>query len=625
MAWKLQAGFGKTAPVKTGRERDQASQGLLMQEKQLRALIARVKDGRLSRRAFVQRMTALGLTAPMAGLMLSHSGVAWAQARFDYKPTKAGGGGPLKTLLWQAPTLLQPHFAVGTKDQEACRLFYEPLAYWDSDANLIPILASEVPSLEGGTLASDGMWVVWKLKPGVTWHDGKPFTADDCVFTWQYAVDPATAAVSSGSYRDLKVEKVDDHTIKIAFAKPTPYWADAFVGWKGMILPKHLFEAFKGDKSREAPTNLAPVGTGPYKFVEFKPGDLVRGELNKSYHMPNRPHFDTVEMKGGGDAVSAARAVLQTGEYDYAWNLQVEDEILKRLEAGGKGRVGISPGGGIEHIQLNTTDPWTEVDGERSSVKTRHPTLSDKAVRDALNLLVDRAAVEKFIYGRTGYATANFLNNPARFISKNTKYEFNIDKANQILDAAGWKRGADGVREKDGKKLHYVYQSSINAPRQKNQAIVKQACEKAGISIEVKAVTASVYFSSDAGNPDTYPHFYTDLQMYNTTMPEADPAFFMNQFCSWEVAAKANKWQGRNITRWRSAAYDEAYRAAEKELDPVKRAALFIKMNDLVIADVVVIPVVARPKVQGLSAKLQAPVSGWDNDFAQIFDWYREA
>jgi len=595
-----------------------------MREQQLRGLIARVKDGRMSRRAFVRRMTALGLTAPMAGLMLHQSGVAWAQAKVAYKPTKAGGGGSLKTLLWQAPTLLQPHFAVGTKDQEACRLFYESLANWDSGANLVPVLAAEIPSYEGDTLAKDGMWVIWKLKQGVKWHDGKPFTADDCVFTWQYATDPATAAVSSGSYRDLKVDKIDDHTIKINFAKPTPYWADAFVGWKGMIIPKHLFEAYKGDKSREAPANLAPVGTGPYKFVDFKPGDLVRGEINKNYHQPNRPHFDTVEMKGGGDAVSAARAVLQTGEYDYAWNLQVEDEILKRLEAGGKGRVGISAGGNIEHIQLNTTDPWTEVDGERSSVKTKHPTLSDKAVRDALNLLVDRASVEKFIYGRTGYATPNFLNAPEKVRSKNTSYEFNIEKANQILDAAGWKRGADGIREKDGKKLHYVYQTSINAPRQKNQQIVKQACEKAGISMELKAVTASVFFSSDAGNPDTYPHFYTDLQMYNTTMPEADPAFFMNQFCSWEVSAKANKWQGRNITRWRNAEYDEAYKAAEKELDAVKRAALFIRMNDLVVADRVVIPVVGRPKVQGLSNKLKAEVSGWDNDFAQIADWYRE-
>ena len=591
----------------------------------MRAMIARVKDGRMSRRAFVRKMVALGLTAPMAGMMLSHSGVAWGQATPAYKPTKAGGGGALKLLFWQAPTLLNPHFAVGTKDQEASRIFYEPLAGWDGEGNLMPILAAEVPTLKNGGLADDGKSVVWKLKRGVTWHDGKPFTADDCVFNWEYAKNPGTAAVTIGTYQDITVEKVDDFTIKVLFKKPTPFWADAFVGTRGMLIPKHLFEAYKGDKSRDAPNNLTPIGTGPYKFVDFKPGDLVRGAINPSYHVKNRPHFDTIEMKGGGDAVSAARAVLQTGEYDYAWNLQVEDEILKKLEEGGKGKVGITDGGNIEHIQLNTTDPWTEVDGERSSLKTKHPTLSDKAVRDALNLLVDRGSVEKFIYGRTGLATANFLNNPRRFRSTATKWEFNVDKANKILDDAGWKRGADGVREKDGKKLKYVYQTSINAPRQKNQQIVKQACEKAGISVELKAVTASVFFSSDVANPDTYPHFYTDLQMYTTTMTQPDPALFMNQFCSWEAASKENKWQGRNITRWRSEEYDKAYRASEGELDPVKRAALFIKMNELVVADVVVIPVVYRPLVHGEVHKLVAPASGWDNDLWLISDWYREA
>jgi ABC-type transport system substrate-binding protein len=182
--------------------------------------------------------------------------------------------------------------------------------------------------------------VTWKLKNGVTWHDGKPFTADDCLVTWEFAADPATASVSIGTYKDVKVDKVDSHTIRVTFQKPTPFWADAFCGERGMVIPKHLFEAFKGAKSREAPNNLKPVGTGPYRFVDFKPGDVVRGELNPGYHMPNRPHFDTIEMKGGGDAVSAARAVIQTGEFDYAWNMQVEDEILKRLEQGGRGKGG---------------------------------------------------------------------------------------------------------------------------------------------------------------------------------------------------------------------------------------------------------------------------------------------
>jgi peptide/nickel transport system substrate-binding protein len=595
-----------------------------MNERQLRDLIDAAKTGRVSRRAFVRRMVAAGLTAPFAGLLLQHAGVAAAPAQFQYKPTKAGGGGTLKTLWWEGPTLLNPHFAVGTKDQDGSRIFYEPLAGWDSDGNLVPVLAAEIPDIENGGLSRDGKSATWKLKRGVKWHDGHPFTADDCVFNWEYASDPATAATTIGDYKDVKVEKVDDYTIKVLFAKPTPFWADAFVGaGHGQIIPKHLFEKYQGGNSREAPNNLKPVGTGPFTFVDFKPGDLVRGKRNPNYHMPNRPYFDAIEMKGGGEAVSAARAVLQTGEYDYAWNLQVEDEILKRLEASGRGRVLIVPTGNIEHIQLNNTDPWKTVDGQRSSIKTKHPFLTDPAVRQALNLLVDRLSVQKYIYGRTGVATANFINNPKKFRSPNTHYEFNIKKAIAILEKGGWKPGADGIREKNGVKLKIVYQTSVNAPRQKNQEIIKQACQKAGIAVELKAVLASVFFSSDVGNPDTYRKFYTDIQMYTTTMTSPDPKDFMRQFLSSEVAQRENKWQGRNVTRWRNAAYDALYEASQNELDPAKRAAMFIKMNDMVVKDVVIIPEIYRPRVSGIAKGLNAPMSGWDSDFWALQDWYR--
>jgi peptide/nickel transport system substrate-binding protein len=596
-----------------------------MKELELRDLIADVKAGQLSRRDFVQRMIAVGLTAPMAGVMLSQSGVAMAETAIPYKPTKAGGGGLLKILYWQAVTLLNPHFAVGTKDQDGCRIFYEPLAGWDQDGNLVPILAAEIPSKENNGLAEDGLTVIWKLKRGVKWHDGTPFTADDVVFNWEYARTPETAAVSIASYKDINVEKVDDFTVRVKFAKPTPFWADAFVGTYGMIIPKHLFADYIGGKSRDAPTNLKPVGTGPYVFVDFKPGDIVRAKLNPDYHLANRPHFDTIEIKGGGDAVSAARAVLQTGEYDYAWNMQVEDEILTKLESAGKGKVLIVETGNIEFIMLNSTDPAVEVDGERASVKTRHPLFSDPAVRQAINLLIDRNSIEKFIYGRTASATANFLNAPERVRSKNTKYEFSIEKANAILEAAGWKKGADGIRAKDGKALKFVYQTSINAPRQKTQAIIKQACQKAGIEVELKSVVASVFFSSDTANPDTYTHFYADAQMYNTTMTQPDAGFFMNQYLSWQVATKENKWQGRNVSRWQSKEYDEIYKQAEQELDAVKRAAMYIKLNDLVVSDNYIQPLLRRPKVSAVKDNLAAPLSGWDNDLWQIANWYREA
>jgi len=247
-------------------------------------------------------------------------------------------------------------------------------------------------------------------------------------------------------------------------------------------------------------------------------------------------------------------------------------------------------------------------------------------VRQALNLLVDRAAVQEEIYGRQGQTSANFLNAPSRFYSKNTRWEFNVDKANQILEAAGWKRGADGIRAKDGKRLKMIYQTSINAPRQKNQQIVKQVAARAGIDLELKSVVASVFFSSDPANPDTFPHFYADLQMYNTTMTAPDPQYFMNQFCSWEIAAKANKWQGRNVTRFRNDEYDRVYKAADSELDPVKRAALFIRMNDILIQNVVVIPVLWRNGVSASATRLRGmDLTGWDSTFWRLAHWHREA
>jgi peptide/nickel transport system substrate-binding protein len=595
----------------------------MQEERQLRALIEDVRAGKLPRRGFIQHLVGLGLTAPMASMLLMHAGVAQAQPAPAYKPTKRGGGGTLKTLWWQGATLLQPHFANGTKDQEGSRIFYEPLASWDNDGNLVPILAAEVPTRENGGLAADGKSVVWKLKKGVTWHDGKPFTADDCVFTWEYARDPATAAVTIGVFKDVKVEKIDSHTIKVIFAKATPFWAQAFVAAEGMVIPKHLFAPYIGAKSREAPNNLKPVGTGPYKFVDFKPGDMVRGEINSTYHMANRPYFDAIEMKGGGDATSAARAVLQTGEFDYAWNLQVEDEILKKMEASGKGKAFIVPSGDIEFMQLNPTDPWTEVDGERASIKSKHFAFSDPAVRQAMALLADRQGIQEFIYGRTGVATPNFLNNPKRYYSPNNKFEFNVEKASQILDNAGWKKGSDGIREKGGKKMKFVFQTSVNALRQKEQAVIKQGCQKAGIDLELKSVTASVFFSSDVANPDTYGKLYSDMQMYTTTMTQPDPERFMDQYTSWEISSKANKWQGRNIARYVSEDYDKTFRAAQEELDAVKRTAMFIKMNDLPVQSGLIIPLISRPRVRGASLNLAMQLTGWDLDVSFLHDWHR--
>ena len=595
-----------------------------MDEWELAESLRRVREGSLDRRQFARTLLGLGLTAPMVVELLGPR-PGHAQARRSvFTPTRRGGGGELKTLWWQAPTILNPHLATGAKDADASRIFYEGLVSFDPDGTIVPNLTAEIPTIENGGVARDGLSIIVKVKKGVQWHDGKPFTADDVVFTWEYIMDPATAATTSGAYRDIaRIDKLDSHTVKIGYKNPNPFWPKAF----SSIIPRHVFAPFKGARSREAPANLKPVGTGPYRVVDFKPGDLVRAEVFPGYHEANWPFFDRIEMKGGGDAVSAARAVIQTGEYDFAWNMQVEDDVLRRMEQqGGKGRLDIAWGGGTEQMFFNFSDPLKDVDGERSSVKAPHPFLTDHAVRTALSLLVDRASIQEQIYGRHGQATANYLNAPPVFRSKNTRWEFSPEKAAKVLDGAGWKRGGDGVRAKDGKRLRMLFQTSINAPRQKTQAIVKQAAAKIGIELDVKAVVPAVYFSTDPANPDTLAHFSADLQMHSLINGSPDPQLFMQPFVSWEIAQKENKWAGRNSTRWRNDEYDRMYKAAETEMDPVKRAALFIRMNDMLIQSVVIVPFLWRGTASAVSNRLRGTdISGWDLTFWNLAHWYRDA
>ncbi len=541
-------------------------------------------------------------------------------------PTKRGGGGTLKILQSQAPVTYNPLLSSGTKDDLIGRIVYEPLCTIDVTGNIVPVLVSEVPTDANGGVAADGKSVTYKLKQGVKWSDGQPFNADDVVFTFDYVRDPATASTMVGNYETVaSVQKIDDYTVKVNFKDVTPGWFVAFFGAGGNILPKHIFQADKGTGARNSPNNLKPIGTGPYKVTSFAPGDSVIYAINENYREANKPFFDAVQLKGGGDAASAARAVLQTGDYDYAWNLQVEDTVLKQLETGGKGVAGFVPGGGIERLLINFTDPNKEVDGERSSLKAPHPFLADPQVRQALALASDRKTINDTLYGRAGEPGINLLYDPPQFNSKNNTAEFSLDKANALLDAAGYVRGSDGYRAKNGVVLSVLYQTTVNAVRQKTQQLIKDAWEKIGVKTELKSIDAGVYFSSDAGNPDTAAHFYADIEMYTSSNTSPDPQSYMSNWYGPNVDQKANNWSLGNRSRWQNADYDKLYDAAKTELDDAKRAQQFIQMNDLIVKNYVHISLVNRKGVHGRTKALQnINLTTWDVDYWNIANWTRQ-
>ncbi|HZG39298.1 MAG TPA: peptide ABC transporter substrate-binding protein, partial [Nodosilinea sp.] len=318
----------------------------------------------------------------------------------------------------------------------------------------------------------DGTSVTWKLKEGITWSDGTPFTAEDVVFTYEFIVNPEVATVNAGTYELVEsVEALDDTTVQITFKEPNPAWYLVFTGTEGMVLPKHIFEDYNGPNGREAPANTMPVGTGPYRVTSFTPGDVIVYEANPSYREADQLAFSRVELKGGGDATSAARAVLQTGDVDYANNLQVEAAILEQLEAAGQGEVVANFGSLVERVILNFTDPnQATADGETSSTEFPHPFFSDPQVRQAINLALDRDTIAAQLYGPTGQATTNFLVAPGPFASDNTSFDYDPEAAAALLDEAGWvDSNNNGTRDKDGREMTVVFQTSVNPVRQKTQ------------------------------------------------------------------------------------------------------------------------------------------------------------
>jgi peptide/nickel transport system substrate-binding protein len=585
-----------------------------------------IAHGRLGRREAIVRLIALGLSAAESGALLSAIDSKPATAA---QPQRRGVDGSLKILYWQAPNMLNAHLAEGNQDLQASRLCTEPLLTVDGAGRFTPVLAAEVPTRANGGLAPDGASVTYRLKRGIRWADGQPFTSDDVVFTYQFISDKHTKSTWFSTYSSVdRVEALDPYTVKVTYQKPTPAWYQAFVGDRGQILPRHALEAYLNESARNAPFNTKCFGTGPYKVDSFAPGDLIVYSINEYYREPLKPAFKQVQFKGGGDAVSAARAVLQTGDYDYAFNLQVEWPVLDALTKAGRGKLATAPGSALEGVYFNMTDPNTERDGQRSALGVPHPFLSDVQVRRALAFAIDRLSIASQLYGEEGAASANILTTPTRYASKNTRIVFDPGQANQLLDAAGWRRGPDGIRMKNGVKMQLTLATSTNTLRQKEQQIIKAGWDQIGASTQLKAIDSGSFFSISAGNNDTYLHFYNDAELYanNFTL---FPSGFMAQYYSGDpartIAQKENGWAGQNVVRWQSAEFNRLYDEALVELDPQKNANLWIRMNDLLVDQVVEVPLIDRKIVAARAATLYTGnnMSPFDPSTPNVAEWRR--
>ena len=565
--------------------------------------------------------------------MRFRSALLGAAACFALAPAahaERGSDGEVKVFYYQAVSVLNAYLSAGTKDIEAGSLVLEPLAGFGVDGELFPRLAAEIPTLENGGVAADLTSITWKLKEGLLWSDGTPVTSADVKFTWEYCTNPEGGCAQAAAYEGItSIDTPDDLTVVINFDGPKPYPYKAFSGGTSPILQKAQFEACLGAAAASCTEqNTKPIGTGPFVVTDFKVNDVVTLEANPNYRDPDKPAFAKVTIKGGGDALAAASSVMETGEFDYAWNTQINPEQQAQMEAGGKGKFVNAFGTLVERIEMNMTDPSAELaEGERSTVAHPHPILSDPKVRQALSMAIDRQTLVDVGYGGAGRPTCNLVPAPAIYASDNTAcLKQDIEGAKALLADAGWTdTDGDGIVDKDGKKLSIVYQTTVNAVRQDFQALIKGWWNEIGVEVELKAIDPSVFFGGDAGSPDTFQKFYADVQMYANNFDGTDPEAYMAGYLCNKIPGPDNQWQGENINRFCDPAYDEMVKELSGTGDPAARSALVKKMNDMLTKDNnIVIPLVDRGRFSAQSNSLGGFVmNAWDTELWNAQDWTR--
>ncbi len=541
-----------------------------------------------------------------------------------------GRDGHVKIIYWQAPSTLNPYLSAGIKDIESASLILEPLARHDEQGNMLPWLAEEIPTIDNGGINNDLSEIIWKLRSDIVWSDGTPFTAADVVFTADYCMHEESGCTGLAHFRGvMNVKAMGTHTVKITFDSPAPYPYGPFVGARTPILQASQFAACVGANASDCTEqNSYPIGTGPFKAIEFQPDDVVRMVANPNYREQNKPAFSTLTLKGGGDAAAASRAVMETGEFDYAWNILLPPNAIAELEKGNKGKLVGGFGTLVEWIMVNLTDPAPGLGEQgRSTSSHPHPFLSDLQVRRALSMAIDRNRLVEVGYGKAGKITCNVI--PAPQIYRSSANEKcmtqDIVGANALLDKAGWvDTNGNGVRDKDGVELKLLYQTSTNAVRQDFQNLIRKWWLEIGVETELRKIDASVFFGSDSESPDTLQKFYADVQMYANMFSGTDPQSYLASWLCADIPRPESQWQGGNIPRFCSLEYDELHERLTRTAGISERARIVRQLNDILVQEHVIIPLVHRGRISVHANSLGGVVfNTLDSELWNVADWYR--
>lgn len=525
---------------------------------------------------------------------------------------ETGSGGTAVFAMLQEPGSMNPLFSNEGASELSIGPVQEPLFSPRADGEYEPLLAEEVPTVENGGISSDGLTVTFRLKDGITWSDGEPLTSEDLIFTWDVINNPATTTVPGPAYEKVEdVNATDELTVTVTMSEVNPLYLDLF----NAILPAHRFSSTEID--RNDPLAQLPLGSGPFVYGEWRTGDTMALVRNESYWRdPELPRLDGITWRIVADRETAITS-LARGEYDGIWWLLAGDvDVLQtEIDAGAPIQLQTSEEPGLpEWIWFNHTNP--------ADPTQPHPVLGDPAVRKAIDAAINRTAIVDTVLNGNGELTGGLINK-GRYRCEIPVTDFDPEAANTLLDEAGWVRGTDGIRVRDGVRAQLRF-TTVTGSQQRilYQQMIQQNLSDIGIEVEIDNVESTVLFASydDGGMMATGNY---DMLLTLDGLRTPDPSEFLSRFTTASIPSADNP-SGFSYTRWSNADYDDALSAAATTLDQSTAAASYGEACEIFYNDRVAIPLYASIDAYAYSTRLSGVgIDAWGGMWQnpEISEW----
>ena len=528
----------------------------------------------------------------------------------------------VKLVTWQAASLLNPYLFNATKDVRATSLILEPLASYDAQGQLQPRLAASIPTVGSGDLDPNLRHITWTLKPSLTWSDGTRVTIEDVIFSAQFCLRLKEKCAAWSRFADVQsVQAIGTDQIRITFSKRQAYPYKAFVTSRSPILQRQQFEhCVSNDPSTCYHESIRPIGTGPFQIVEFRPNSFARFEPNPRYRQSVSHNIPDIVLEGSSNSETATRSVLETQAFDVAFNVQVASQKLAEIEATSKGRIVESPTGYTQRLAFNMAEPPTNWPDEYySEPLTPHPILSDDRLRQALTLaLPDFKADDAKRYGGVPSCSLLPLEPPNA-----TCPSRDVVKANALLDAAGWTVGANGIRQKEGRRLHLVF---VFLDQTLNKALYKEiqaAWRKIGVETGANPFRIVFYFANPRPQANMYT-FLGDVGLFADGPQSPDAEDWLSRRRCDARPKRTNGFieTGTNIPRYCAKRFDRLHNRMRKTVNPRARILLAREMDRMLIDDFVEIPLFRRTSKIAIGPEMRGVrPNPWDTDLWNFPQW----